>query len=70
MTEELNLANPTLLKSCPFCGGRASYMDGDWNTSMSYIECANDECSIQPSGAYCRTELEVKEAIEAWNNRV
>lgn len=50
------------LKPCPFCGGKAE-LDRIGNPLFS-IRCKNIQC-------FCLIEkLTLKQAVEAWNNRV
>lgn len=56
------------LRPCPFCGGAASYVYGDMNTSLHHIECYNEDCKIQPGTYYFEWD-EKDEYIEAWNKR-
>jgi hypothetical protein len=54
------------LKSCPFCGSRATLHE---RTDGFYVDCAMKRgfCSVMPSTWVYKTE---EEAINAWNRRV
>ena len=52
------------LKSCPFCGGEAKYMNITEGIFISrFVTCA--KCGIETKRNYFRRN----EAIEAWNTR-
>ena len=50
------------LLSCPFCGKEATY---DHFNHKHIIECANDECKVNPSVIGDSEE----EVIQTWNKR-
>ena len=57
------------LKSCPFCGGKATI--GEYCRKNEYSEydvgCENEDCHIQPlMNGSCDTK---EEATERWNKR-
>ena len=53
------------LKSCPFCGGKATYHYSIFD-NLYYINCENKKC-----GMLLRTQKNFveKSAIKAWNRR-
>ena len=53
-----------IIKSCPFCGGRAEVYEDEYdNTTLYMVACA--DCGITTSG-YDYEE----DAIKDWNRRV
>ena len=56
----------SLLKPCPFCGGKA-ILKKPGRRSLSYwAKCAGEKCQVHPQTDYKYTP---EEAIEAWNRR-
>ena len=53
------------LKSCPFCGGKASVFC-DESTDTWNVFCDNGLCPVEPATVICFSE---RGAIEAWNTR-
>ena len=56
------------LKPCPFCGGKAELISikaFEWCDYHYIARCSNPNCEVDPMVK----RLEMKEAIEAWNNR-
>lgn len=52
------------LKTCPFCGSKASILSG---LEDHYVVCCNDDCA---AAIVARSYPSPEEAIAAWNRRV
>ena len=54
------------LKSCPFCGGKATTGKIEYNATY-YVRCSNTKiCSVLP---FTLGFDEIEDAINAWNKR-
>lgn len=61
------------LKPCPFCGGKAKLLEGDWSSNDHGIYCQGCSLTVDPSEMLPEDETEgltSKEiATKVWNRR-
>ena len=65
------MTDTVTLKPCPFCGGKATLIEGYWSSGSWYwpdVVCNDRKCGASKQAVdhdFCK-----KEAIASWNTRV